>query len=444
MKRDNRFVLRDIEGIRYLFPVGQKMASFSGGLQLNDTGCYFWDLLKNEITIEEMVEKSRTHFNVGDDQVGLLAKDIKEFTSALKDRGMIEGFKSIFGCNCRACLEDTPLKKQSDLDAPDGTMAVLSEELNHYSDLDIAGIRISLYGDEVYFSKNLDAFKISDEGYSQTPDMRIEVINIGGAVDTDGYFDEPDAESIDRKTEADGEETEGAAFDLLIHHRELDVLEYENKYVLFLPETKGIYEVHLTKDASLVRFYCDDPDNIPEDTEEGTSLQESIFYGIRMVFLLKALYSDLIMLHSASILFENRAWLFSASSGTGKSTHCDLWKKVYDTPCINGDLNLLGVKDGKPVIYGTPWCGTSGIYDTATYPLGGIVLLKRGENVVQELSEDKKLLYVQQRLISPVWKEEMLDRELDILKRIIPSICVKRYFCNMEDDAAVVLHDSLT
>ena len=61
-----------------------------------------------------------------------------------------------------------------------------------------------------------------------------------------------------------------------------------------------------------------------------------------------------------------------------------------------------------------------------------------------ELKEDKKLLLVQQRLTYPLWKEEMLDKELEILKKIVPMTCVKRYYCNMEDDAAVILHENIT
>ena len=442
MKRDNRFVLRDIAGTKYLFPIGQKMASFSGGLQLNDTGCFFWELLKNDTTPEEMAEKSRKHFGVGDEEIGLLTKDIKEFVSALKDRGMIEGFKSKYGCQCRACLEDTPLKKNCDFDAPDGSMAASPEDIKHYSDIEIAGIRLSLYGEEGYFSKDFDDFKLKETKSDSKTNMRIEVIAAGTTDSGNGYFDESGDGEINRENDEVEEETGGSEYELLIHHRELDVLEYENKYVFFVPEATGIYEIHLKKDGSLARFYCEDLEN--KSLEPKESIKESIFYGIRMVFLLKALYSGLVMLHSASILFNNKAWLFSASSGTGKSTHCGIWKKVYDTPCINGDLNLLGIKDGSPVVYGTPWCGTSGIYDTATYPLGGIILLKRGGNVVEELKEDKKLLLVQQRLTSPLWKEEMLDKELEILKKIVPMTCVKRYYCNMEDDAAVILHENIT
>ena len=65
----------------------------------------------------------------------------------------------------------------------------------------------------------------------------------------------------------------------------------------------------------------------------------------------------------------------------------------YQTPVLNGDLNILGIKDGMPCVYGLPWCGTSEIYTTTTYPLGGIVFLKQAPfNRVDFLSLDEQAL----------------------------------------------------
>lgn len=62
----------------------------------------------------------------------------------------------------------------------------------------------------------------------------------------------------------------------------------------------------------------------------------------------------------------------------GKSTHTALWHELFGTPYLNGDLNLLGFEDGHITVYGIPWCGTSEIFTTEQYELGGIVLLGAG------------------------------------------------------------------
>ena len=93
---------------------------------------------------------------------------------------------------------------------------------------------------------------------------------------------------------------------------------------------------------------------------------------------------------------EIKYGFFSGHSGMGKSTHTNLWKEQFGTKIINGDLNLIGWSNGEqanigqsvdkpgskghPIVYGMPWCGTSGIASTKSYPLGGIVLLGRSDN----------------------------------------------------------------
>ena len=61
----------------------------------------------------------------------------------------------------------------------------------------------------------------------------------------------------------------------------------------------------------------------------------------------------------------------------GKSTHTALWHELFDTPYLNGDLNLLGLDKDHIIAYGIPWCGTSGIFTAEAYELGGIILLGR-------------------------------------------------------------------
>ena len=133
-----------------------------------------------------------------------------------------------------------------------------------------------------------------------------------------------------------------------------------------------------------------------------------------------------------------------AKSGTGKSTHTNLWHKLYDTPLINGDLNLLSFKDGTPVVYGLPWCGTSEIFDIKTYPLGGIILLQQAsENHIESLELHEKALLVSQRLISPSWTKEQLHTNLHFTENLSSEIYVARLCCNMGNAAAATMKEAI-
>lgn len=99
--------------------------------------------------------------------------------------------------------------------------------------------------------------------------------------------------------------------------------------------------------------------------------------------------TGLFAIHSASILYREKGMaFFPGHSGMGKSTHTGLWHQLLGTPFLNGDLNLLGIHENRIMVYGIPWCGTSGIYTIKTYELGGIVLLGRdpARDYLEELS----------------------------------------------------------
>jgi len=141
--------------------------------------------------------------------------------------------------------------------------------------------------------------------------------------------------------------------------------------------------------------------------------------------------------HSASIWYRDKVWLFSAPAGTGKTTHTQIWREVYETPVINGDLNLIALENGIATVHGIPWCGTSGIYSKQSYPLGGIIFLTQGaDNKMISLSKDQKLLRLLHRSISPGWKEEMQERNYSVVEELIDKILICHLSCNQEKEAA--------
>lgn len=222
---------------------------------------------------------------------------------------------------------------------------------------------------------------------------------------------------------------------LLIRTRLMEVCEDKDYYTITFPEQKQLRDCKMSLDGSQVYLYIGGY----TDKEE---LKEQIFFAIRDAFLFIAQKKGLFALHSASILYHHRAWLFSGSSGTGKSTHTNLWNKFYHTPFLNGDLNLCRIESGKVIVYGMPWCGTSRIYTKKEYFLGGIILLHQNkENKVEELSKDQQQLLLSQRLISPSWTEELFLKNLFFAKQVCENYSMIRFNCNMEREAVETIKD---
>lgn len=219
---------------------------------------------------------------------------------------------------------------------------------------------------------------------------------------------------------------------MLVRNRDVQIMDVGQEFLFLFPMYSSIYEMHAAKDGAETVIYC------RNDMKE--SQYEEMFHALRFAFLIAVQQKRKFMLHSASILYKGKAWLFSGSSGTGKSTQANLWHELYGTPYINGDLNLIGIENEKPVVYGQPWCGTSGICTPENYPLGGIIFLKQAkENRVLMLAENMKILSLLQRSISPMWNENQTEMTIQMAVAIAARTNICTLHCTKGKEAAYVM-----
>lgn len=220
--------------------------------------------------------------------------------------------------------------------------------------------------------------------------------------------------------------------ELLVRTDEMIICKTEQIYLFLYPPGCGISEMHVSIDGRNAVLFCTDSD--------APGLSEEIFHALRFAYLICVQRMGALALHSASILYCGKAWLFSGPSGTGKSTHTSLWNRLYQTPYLNGDLNLLAFSDNQPVVYGIPWCGTSGCYTTETVPLGGITFLKQGTaDRLLPLTAEEICLRTLQRIISPAWTGDMLLSNVSFAEKLSSAIPFFHLQCTKEDTAAAVM-----
>lgn len=222
---------------------------------------------------------------------------------------------------------------------------------------------------------------------------------------------------------------------ILVRTQELTICDAKDRYLFLFPEKWGISEMHIAKNGSWATLFC------YPDTDAHA---EEIFHALRFAFLVAAQNHDLLVIHSASLLYQNQAWLFSGCSGTGKSTHTNLWHSEFGSQLLNGDLNMIGMHNGIPIVYGLPWCGTSEIFTVKDYPLGGIVFLKQStQNHVAIPSSDQKALLLLQRLISPSWTRELNEKNLRLAEQISGKTKIFTLACTKEPQAAHIMRKAI-
>lgn len=226
---------------------------------------------------------------------------------------------------------------------------------------------------------------------------------------------------------------------LLICDPELHVIAIDDGFIFRFPDSVRIESIRISGDG---KHAC-----IQLCGFEDKLMQTDLFHALRLLVSYAAQEKEELFLHSASILYRGQAWLFSASSGTGKSTHTALWKKLFpdEIEDINGDLNLLSLHENSPVsVEGIPWNGTSGIYRNGSFPLGGIIFLHQAaENSAERLSPADGALALLQRIISPFWTKPLLEKNISLVDRIATSVPMFSLDCTKEDDAAILMRQKI-
>lgn len=379
MIRQNKcYVLKRIAEIPYLLPVGQLIADQRRGIQINETGAFLWELLQKDRSLEELTKLCAKHYDADTKDLPKLRKDIQEFVTKLCAQGiLVSASDSLF---------EEPFCEEAVWNDP-------FSGAHSCKYIRIAGLTCMLSAPAQAFPAQLDAFACEPV---EKLHQKIQVLSHAPAIHENGT--------------------------LILRDKELAVIECREKYILLFPASPQIAEAHLSKDASQCVFYCTAPFN--------RSFRNELFNALQLPFFYLAHRHQMVILHSSSVRYEGQAWLFSAASGTGKSTHANLWHSYLRAPILNGDLNLLALRRGRPVIHGIPWCGSSGIADTGTHPLGGIFLLRQSsEDYVERLSEDQKRLLVLQRLISPAWDGKLYERSLRLVDAIAGQILICRLHC---------------
>ena len=163
-------------------------------------------------------------------------------------------------------------------------------------------------------------------------------------------------------------------------------------------------------------------------------------------FCSKLLDVEGFMLHSSAVAYENKAYLFSAPSGTGKSTHTEIWQKVFGSDkavIINDDKPAIKLENGDFYVYGTPWSGKSDKNLNIRVPLQGICFIERSEkNYIERISTKDATHLILNQTVRPAYKGKMVNL-LNLLDKLLVKIPVYRLGCNMEDEAAFTSYNAM-
>ena len=154
------------------------------------------------------------------------------------------------------------------------------------------------------------------------------------------------------------------------------------------------------------------------------------------------------LLHGAVITYGEDAFLFTAPSGTGKSTHIALWRKYLGSgvEIVNGDKPIVSVEDQNPgvTVYGTPWGGKENWQKNRKAPLRAVCLIRQAkENAIQRIDPGEYLGVLMQQVYLPS-SEEAGGRTLELLDELMRRVPFYLLQCDMSEDAVRCSFEELT
>lgn len=146
---------------------------------------------------------------------------------------------------------------------------------------------------------------------------------------------------------------------------------------------------------------------------------------------------DCFLMHGAVIAWKNQGYLFTAPSGTGKSTHLALWKKYLgdQAEVINGDKPFLKVTEDEVWVYGTPWAGKEQWQVNKKVALKGICFLGRGEkNSIQKIDSFSTLPFLM-RQVYFTDAPQSAGKTMELLDQMLKIVPLYKMKCDISKEA---------
>lgn len=150
------------------------------------------------------------------------------------------------------------------------------------------------------------------------------------------------------------------------------------------------------------------------------------------------------ILHSSFISWQGNGILFTAPSGTGKSTQADLWEKYEKAEIYNGDRTILRKIDDEFIGFGSPYAGSSGIYRNESAPVKAIIVLSQSKkNQIERLNGRQAFLPLYKETLMNTWNSKYMNQMIDLLKEASELIPIYHLACRPDKEAVMLVREAV-
>lgn len=233
-----------------------------------------------------------------------------------------------------------------------------------------------------------------------------------------------------------------AGLPVQVHPMFLSTREYCKKYL-----TDETAEVSVTVTPEDLRYEQEMADI--EADEEGLKRRKFTDPFLERASIQRKIAEELLkrnvlMVHGSTVAVDGKAYMFTASCGTGKSTHTRFWREFFGERAlmVNDDKPFLEVRADSIIAYGSPWSGKHGLDTNISVPLKGICILHRGpENVIRPLAPEHAMEMLLHQSYLPEFDQEAAAALVEQLARMIPLWEME---CTKDPNAAIIAYQAMS
>ncbi len=148
------------------------------------------------------------------------------------------------------------------------------------------------------------------------------------------------------------------------------------------------------------------------------------------------LFANGTIIHASSLAYKGKGLLFSAPSGTGKSTHTGLWKKFAPgTEIVNDDMPIIRKVGNTVQLYGAPWSGKNSIHSNLEVPLSAIVFIERATTCsLTPMDKTEAIFRIFEAIRQPI-VPALAEKNLDVLAQMVETLPIYLLRCDMSENA---------
>ena len=154
---------------------------------------------------------------------------------------------------------------------------------------------------------------------------------------------------------------------------------------------------------------------------------------------------SILLFHGSAIAVDGMGYLFTAHSGTGKSTHTRLWQQTFGDRAVmvNDDKPFLELREDSIWLHGSPWSGKHGLDTNICVSLQGLCILERGkENHIAPISAQEALPMLQKQAYRPLATEKE-SVFLQLTGQLSRSASLWKMACNKDLEAPQIAYNAM-